>query len=264
MTATSFLSQIDWSQPWLLPFREIAAPIVQAGDWRHAINEAAQERDLRNHRGLPMRFVPQSELPAGTAYETFISETACIPTRDNLHDFFNALIWLSYPKTKARLNALQAEAITQAGTTQVRGKLRDAITVFDENAAIFIADEAQLVEALRNHAWQTLFLEKRSAFGQSYHVCLFGHALLEKLVHPYKAITAHAYPLVLAKIEEGQASPASTATLDAMLAPSLSGNLSTRTLLPLPVLGLPGWQAGQDEAYYDDANVFRPVRSQRK
>src|SRR5690606_10219365 len=137
-------------------------------------------------------------LPAGVAYETYISDTGCIPTRDNLHDFFNALVWLSYPKTKARLNALQAEAIAQAGTTQVRGRLRDAITVFDENAALFICRDTRFIDYLREHQWQRLFIEERAAFRQAYSVCLFGHALMEKLVAPYKAITAHAWPIVVA------------------------------------------------------------------
>ena len=64
-----------------------------------------------------MRFVPQAELPAGIAYETFISETGGVPTRDNLHDFFNALVWLTYPKIKVRLNAMQALEIERRKQT---------------------------------------------------------------------------------------------------------------------------------------------------
>src|SRR5690606_12077155 len=192
---TAFLSHIDWSQPWLLPFRDTAAPIVQSSDWRFALNAAVASQCLRNHRSLPIRFVPQSDLPAGVAYESFISETGCIPTRDNLHDFFNALIWLTYPLTKARLNELQAAAIAQAGVMSARGRLRDALTVFDENAAIFVTQDKTLVEALRKHDWTQLFLERRAEFQHTYHVALFGHALMEKLESPYKAITAHGWPL---------------------------------------------------------------------
>jgi len=33
---------------------------------------------------------------------------------------------------------------------------------------------------------------------------------------------------------------------------------STRSLHPLPILGIPGWTAeNEDEAFYDDAYVFR-------
>lgn len=262
MTATSFLAQIEWSQPWLLPFREIAALIVQADDWRHAIDAAAKARDLRNHRGLPLRFVSQSELPVGIAYETFISETACIPTRDNLHDFFNALIWLAYPQTKARLNALQATAIAEAGTTAVRGRLRDALTIFDENAAIFMHANEKSVSALGNRQWLTLFIEERPGFGKEWTVQLFGHALLEKLVQPYKAITAHAWPVCLEQTDHGEEKLLpKLSDLDRVLATTLSSDISTRSFMPLPVLGVPGWCAQQDLAFYQDETVFRRVRN---
>ncbi|RYF02650.1 MAG: DUF3025 domain-containing protein, partial [Oxalobacteraceae bacterium] len=53
-------------------------------------------------------FVTQDALPPGTAYEAHIFATATIPTRDNLHDFFNGLVWLHFSEAKLRLNALQA------------------------------------------------------------------------------------------------------------------------------------------------------------
>jgi hypothetical protein len=37
---------------------------------------------------------------------------------------------------------------------------------------------------------------------------------------------------------------------------------STRTLQPLPVLGIPGWAPeNEDAAFYDDEQVFRPRRT---
>jgi hypothetical protein len=37
---------------------------------------------------------------------------------------------------------------------------------------------------------------------------------------------------------------------------------STRTLAPLPIFGVPGWEAANErESFYDDASVFRPERS---
>src|SRR5256885_7318982 len=59
-------------------------------------------QSLADAQALPWRFVPQHDLPEGTAYEQFIFETRCIPTRDNLHDFFNGLIWLRWPALKDR------------------------------------------------------------------------------------------------------------------------------------------------------------------
>jgi hypothetical protein len=261
--APSFLSPIDWSRPWLAPFRDVAAPVLEASDWRRALNAAAEERGLRNHQNFPVRFVPQGELPSGMAYESFISETGYVPTRDNLHDFFNALVWLTYPHTKARLNALQASAIANAGTVAVRGKLRDAITIFDENAALFITHREELVAALRHREWTKLFIEQRCAFHCGYTVQLFGHALMEKLVNPYKAITAHAWPILESKAIEGTAERVSSDRLDRKLASQLSADLTTSAFMPLPVLGIPGWEEGQDENFYSDAKVFRAQRVPR-
>jgi len=142
--------------------------------------------------------VPQADLPDGVAYESHIFATGRVPTRDNLHDAFNALIWLHFPATKALLNRLQAEAIARDGVLPVRGGLRDAATLFDENAVLFLTEDAGLAQALQGFAWRTLFITARPAWGNTCGVMPFGHALLEKLTQPYKAVTAHAWWLPLA------------------------------------------------------------------
>ena len=83
--------------------------------------------------GGAVEFVSQGELPTDIAYEAFIYSHKRVPTRDNLHDFFNGLCWLRFPKTKSRLNFLQAQEITSQGVGSTRGPLRDALTLFDEN-----------------------------------------------------------------------------------------------------------------------------------
>ena len=213
---------------------------------------------LTNARGLPLRFVPQQELPAGTAYESHIFATGAVPTRPNLHDTFNALMWLHFPATKRLLNALQAAEISRAGVQAGRGGLRDAATLFDENAVVFLCEDAALETALREFRWERLFVTPRAAWGERCAVVPFGHALLEKLVSPYKSITAHAWPLAL--------SPRSTpAEIDPVLAASLQAASATlrggRGFAPLPVMGIPGWcDDNADPAFYADTSVFRPGR----
>ncbi|MGZ5818605.1 MAG: DUF3025 domain-containing protein, partial [Burkholderiaceae bacterium] len=177
-----FFDGIDWQRPWLGPLLPAAMPIVEARDWRQALNAAARELNLLNHQGMPIQFVPQADLPAGVAYEAFINATGSVPTRDNAHDFFNALVWLTFPQIKAQLNTLQAAAITQAAASEVhhdlpqhRGKLRDAATIFDENAALLVTRNASLVQALREHQWHDVFVGRRAAFNSDCEVWLFGH-----------------------------------------------------------------------------------------
>lgn len=200
---TRFFDAIDWTRPWLKPLLPIANPIIHSRDWRQAINLAAESARLRNHQDLPVHFVPQAMLPHHVPYESFISATGAVPTRENAHDFLNALIWLSFPQIKSRLNALQTAEIAKTDPAarniagQGRGKLRDAVTIFDENAALLLVEEKSLLDALRAHQWHEVFVARRTVFERNCEVWLFGHALIEKLVVPYKAITAHAWPVIV-------------------------------------------------------------------
>ena len=201
--------------------------------------------------GGAVEFVSQGELPSDIAYEAFIYSHKRVPTRDNLHDFFNGLCWLRFPKTKSRLNFLQAQEITSQGVGATRGPLRDALTLFDENVLLLQSSDA-LWQALQDRDWIKLFVQLRDEW-QSAHVVTFGHALLEKLVTPYKSITAHVYRI--ASDIDAQNDQA----LDDWLASNLQPNfLATKPFLPLPVLGIPGWwPENEDASFYADTQVFR-------
>ncbi len=242
------LAQIDWQAPWLAPVAVLGRQVVaqcQAGMLLpEALNACAPPAD-----DLPVRFVPQSALPAGEAYESYIFNSKQCPTREGLHDFFNGLMWHSFPRTKARLNQLQAAQITASGIGRVRGSVRDALTLFDENMAFLRAPEP-LWEALLAKRWSVVFSELRPLWAQSYLV-LFGHALLEKLVFPRKAITAHVLLV----------HPATDAhsDLDAWVAAALNPDqLAAKPFANLPVLGVPGWwSANEAPGFYQDPVVFR-------
>lgn len=260
-------SAIDWSRPWYESVRAAAAQIDLGGAGvTGSFNAQASARKLCNHQGLPLTFVPQSALPEGVAYEEFIGATGGVPTRDNLHDFFNGLVWLSFPLIKRQLNALQAAQIAQDGVGKSRGPARDAATIFDENAALLVVRESEqgaaLVQALRGHQWCAAFVEMRALFGRDAQVWLFGHALMEKLVAPYKAITAHTRVLMAGDDFFALGHEGRRAWIDAAVAQTLAdGDLSNAGFTPLPVLGVPGWWDGQDDEFYGDAAVFRPKRS---
>ncbi len=241
----------DWTAPWF-------APVAAEG---RAVHEAVRQgaalpQALDAGGNCPVRFVPQAELPAGAAYEQFIFDTGRVPTRENLHDFFNGLCWHRFPLTKQRLNQLQAAEIASAGVGAVRGPVRDALTLFDENAALLQAP-APLWDALVARDWLRLFVTLRPLWAQA-RLVLFGHALLEKLVTPYKSITAHVFhePVPGALGDD-------LAAWDTWLAGRLSAPLlAAKPFTPLPVLGVPGWwPANDDPAYYADAGVFRPART---
>jgi hypothetical protein len=191
-----------------------------------------------------------------------------VPTRDNLHDLFNGLVWQRFPRTKARLNVLQAAEIARQGVGAVRGPVRDAITVFDENGALLLAPPA-LWQALLARDWHALFVTHRPLWAQATLV-LFGHALMEQLVVPRKNITAHV--LVeqfssdfedFAAVGQNLGAPDGLAALDAALTTRLTPErLAGKPFTPLPVLGVPGWWPDNaDPGFYADTSVFRPKRT---
>ena len=101
---------------------ELGALAAEAGDVAARV-EAGEpvHAALNAWPAAPVRFVPQAALPEGQAYEQFIFEQRACPSRDNLHDLFNGLTWLAYPRTKARLNELQAADIARHGVSEQRG-----------------------------------------------------------------------------------------------------------------------------------------------
>ena len=263
-TATERVPAIDWSQPWLAPYRTEGKAVERAmtgASTAAALNGCMPSRgSIRAGEGdssfaaaaaeepLP-RFVPQEALPPAEPYERFIFDTGRVPTRDNLHDFFNGLVWLRFPRTKRRLNELQAAEIARLGIGATRGPLRDALTLFDENGAVLDAPAA-LREALVARDWRRLFVTERARW-QEARLLVFGHALLEKLVAPRKPATAH----VLLAPDGALSSPLADEAIAALLQ---AAHLRTKPFVALPVLGVPGWwKANEDPAFYDDSSVFR-------
>ena len=249
--------EIDWSRPWLAPWRErgepLAAHALQVG-LVEALN--ARVTDAMRLRSGRLRFIEQAALPAGEPYEAYIDRTACVPVRDNLHDYFSGLVWLAHPALKRRLNELQAAQLAVAERGASRGTVRDVLTLFDENAALLQAPTV-LVEALRRRDWQRLFVTERAAWAQA-RLTLIGHALLEKLERPRKAITAHVW--VVAPSQSG-----SECVVDALAGSLTPQSLAAKPYLPLPVLGVPGWWAENEApAFYRDATVFRAAQKKQR
>lgn len=244
--------------PYFAPLaRWLAATAPRAGGSLDlsVLNDLAAQHRLRTESGRTIRFVEPLSAPRG-AYERVVHDTGCVPTRTQgagmLHDWFNALAWLAFPRAKARLNAVHVAAgPAQDGR---RGRARDAATLFDESGAVFVCREPRLRGAFVARDWQKLFVRERSAFGRDVRIVVFGHALFEKLLDPYKSICAHAIVL--------DDADATGAGVDATLAARLDAvALAAGMLHPLPLLGVPGWcPANEDPAWYDDPVVFRRER----
>jgi hypothetical protein len=210
------------------------------------LNVLAEEANVRTASGRPVRFVPPS--PADAYYEVHLYETGQVQTRpESLHDLFNALAWLAFPRTKARINALHAEDIPREGTR--RGRRRDLLTLLDEGGAIVQCDDVELIELALGFRWKELFWTQRERTRHAMRVRVLGHATLEQALKPWPGIACKV--LFVGR----------TATADAAAHAWLAGlpsDATPRMLAPLPVFGYPGWLADSEHpGFYDDRRYFR-------
>ena len=206
------------------------------------LNFLAEEKKVQTENGRPVRFVPPA--PSDPYYEVHLFETGQVQTRpENKHDLFNALAWLAFPKTKARINAMHAAEIPKEGG--MRGRLRDMLTIFDEGGAIAVCHD-DVAELVRQARWRELFVERH----RDLRIVVVGHAVLEQALAPHPGITCK---VIFADPDRD---------LDAQAADWL-GNVgrTPRDMPPLPVFGYPGWFPGSGQAaFYSDERYFRPLR----
>jgi len=222
--------------------------------------------------GQPLRFVQQEHgrLPFERQYEPRCYLNGEVPTRaDNWHDLFNALVWLSLPKAKAAINARHYQALTHQGAaenaqTSQRGTVRDVNTLLDESGVIVVYADVELAGLLREFKWKDLFWQRREQVKTEMGFYIFGHGLYEKALQPYVGMTGQGLLLAVELAFFGWPLARRLSHLDELLASHLAepGNCrSTCDLAPVPLLGVPGWSAdNEDPAYYDNTSYFRAGR----
>ena len=225
-----------------------------------ALAALAERFPIPASHGRRIRFVPPQA--DGLAYECRIRDTGQVETRPgNWHDFFNALVWLTFPQAKRVLSGCHAQAMGQA--CAARGAERDALTHFDECGIVVLSSQPELLDLLRDFQWKALFAGRRADVMRAMRFVVFGHATYEALLKPYRGLTAKA---ILHDVDERWLrlpDDEQLAAVDALLAADLSSGryARPRAFQPLPLLGIPGVTPDNvDPAYYDDVWQFRPGR----
>src|SRR5262249_31358668 len=108
------------------------------------------------------------------------------------HDLFNALVWITFPATKGTFNRIHYEQMLARRGERERGTARDVLTLFDEAGVVIACADAALAALLVAHQWKRLFWERRADVGRAMRFFVFGHAIYEKALEPYKGVTAKA------------------------------------------------------------------------
>lgn len=225
----------------------------------------SSSRKIVTRSGKPICFVYQrkTKRTLEEQYEARIYLTGEVQTRiHNWHDLFNALVWITFPNTKAELNQLHYQALTQEWQDRERrrGSLRDAATLFDESGVVVVCNDNNLIKLLEDFDWKSLFWTQREALKKRMKFFIFGHGLYEKALNPYVGMTGKGAVFSVDADFFNQSLAVQLASIDRILANFIRQQLTaTSDLRPIPVLGYPGWSPdNKNEAYYDNRDYFRP------
>ncbi len=254
---------VRWSTAYFGAVREALTSLDPVSWPTHArLNDLARQCGICNARGAQIRFIAAEA--SALHYETRIATHGEIATRDNWHDLLNAVQWLAFPRSKAAISEQHAQSLAAGGEAEARARSveRDVLTLFDENGLIVVSTRPDLLELVRAFRWRELFVDRRKEVQRCMRWFLAGHGVLEKSLQPYVGLTAKALLFgvdedFLAADHAAQVSRADTLAASWIVQPEHLS--SPRNLHPLPLLGIPGWDArNESPAFYDDAYYFRP------
>ena len=259
---------MQWTPPRGAIFAPLAPAIARlpAGRWPTHDDLTALAEGITTARGQPLRFVPPRDHTDRERryYEQRIAESGEIETRPgNWHDLFNALVWITFPQSKARINAQHATILEEGGEEESRHRSpeRDALTLFDEGGVIVAARSPELLRLIVDFEWKELFWKRRADLDAHVRFLAFGHACYEQSLQPYIGMVAKTVFVPVDELFFMLPVESQVQKADALVAAHFAHRPkfhSPKAMAPMPVLGVPGWHfAAQDEAFYDDPKHFR-------
>jgi hypothetical protein len=232
------------------------------------------DEPIRTQHGAALKIVAQEGKPDHFEqhYAPRIYLSGEIQTRtENWHDFFQLLTWFIFPRTKAVINAIHIprakQRIEGGGDVGRRSPIENMLSLFDEGGVVITSSDESLLQLIRDFNWKELFWQRRDELVEKFECITFGHAMYEKALAPYIGMTANAILLEVDEAYFARSSADRLAHIDEQLAALFTGGeqyTQPRNLNPFPILGMPGWDAGNsDEGYYDNTRYFRPGRLHR-
>jgi len=269
-TNTSAMLSIFAGQPLYAPLLPLLEHLPDTGEPPdlNTLNDLAAARGIVTGSGAPLRFVVPHG--SGLSYEERTWWLGEVETRPgNWHDCFNALVWLTFPQSKAVLNLRHHHALAgqrrDGQTSSGRGPLRDALTQFDECGVVLASPDIELWQGICAHRWQEVFWTQRARVEQHLKVFVFGHGSFDLLRHPHIGLCGKATFFHIDDEWLTRPATAQLADVDARVARRLGSELSIhaspRDFQALPLLGIPGAaQENSAPAYYQNTKQFRPLQ----
>ena len=281
----SFSSLIQWSTA---PFAESLQTVIF--DMQHLINTAHTLSDLDplqdlallfntlkknyfthtyneepdNHILLErnLYFINQAQTMGANQYIDSIILSRQVPLKpQSNHDLFNALMWMSLPKT--RLNCAQAmyqaSRLSPAQPKANRSSLEDRFTLFDESGIALFSDDLEIIKLVETRAWKDLFYKQAERCQSHLKLWIVGHGLYEQLLNPYVGLVAYGRCYHVDSKVFKYPSKKQIHLFDQMIAQDLERQLSQQTLelSAIPILGYPAWWPQQTSDFYNNSKYFR-------
>lgn len=241
-------------------------------DYQNILDESPEP--IKTLSGETLKIVEQDGKPGHfhQHYAPRIYLTGEIQTRtENWHDFFQFLTWFMFPKTKAVINSIHVPSAQARIDSNVdlgrRSPIENMLSLFDEGGAVILCSDDSLLTLIRDFKWKELFWKRRDELSDKLQLVTFGHALYEKGLSPYVGMTANCILLhvdeeVLQKTNQQQLTYIDTALEE--LFTQGEPYKKPKDLSPFPLLGLLGWDIGNElESYYDNERYFRPGRTKK-
>ncbi len=254
---------INWHTGWLAaPAFNAVASLIEVGRFQDFPSAMALTQMARQmHPEFTYQFATELDWQ-DRYYEQVIYQDQVIPTRaNNWHDFFNACIWMLLPQTKRLLNQIHIQEIELHGLNP-RSPVRNRVTHFDECGGVLLYLDESHLAALQQHQWLDGFWRQRGKWHAETRFFNFGHANYEMLLQPFVGLTAKYIPVKVDNSFYQRTLSQQYREIDETLLASLRDGdwFSTRgRLKPLPLLGIPGWYAqNQQREFYLNQDYFRP------
>jgi hypothetical protein len=262
---------MDWTSARERLASPIFAPLapalarLPADRWPAHAELSVLAEGVRTGRGKAVRFVKPRERNDRERryYESHIAETGEVETRENWHDLFNALAWVTYPRSKARINAQHAAILEEGGDAEARQRSpeRDALTLFDEGGVVVACSSPGLLRHIVDFEWKELFWSRRAELQEKARFFVFGHACYEQALEPYIGMVAKTVFVPVSDFFFMLSLESQLEEVDKLVASHFASRArfaSPKAMAPMPVLGVPGWHfSAQDERFYDDESHFR-------
>ncbi len=266
MQPSSVSAAIPWSVTALAgtvyqDLRQLIPALAQA-DWPSLTDLSRWYREANPHSNLA--FVGDDALAQrgfeGLYYEQVIARHKLVPTRErNWHDLFNALIWRLFPSSKATLSALHQQDIDAVGLNP-RTPRRNRLTHFDECGVVLAYSRDTIPKALSEHRWEWAMYDQAARWGSEVRAFMFGHANYEMMLSPFRGLTGKWLGIEVGADFFAKPLAWQYQQLDQLLNARLKEEDCMQqkgAMLPLPLLGVPGWYAPQNQALYRDTGYFR-------